>query len=443
MLFNILTNDASVLASINIDVTEVSRLVYAKDGFTQDEGFFRVGFDGIFGYKVKRENCFQPILEKVAVVVYKTSERRTIMKTMLLDRVIEDVDGVSFIKQFLDKDGNDVTNEIYNYIVDNYVVVLNQTSEIVSRVCQHCGEVFIGEREICDPCYKKQLEEMKMYRKRQGYSWKPRPIFNKADKREKCLHMGFELEMEDERCELDPDSAVGYVHEVLNKDGDELTVYCKYDGSLEDGGVEMVSHPRTLDYFMDRYKDFENVYDNFIDEGWRSEKGGHCGLHVHIDKKFLGKNVDYVCAKIGYIFSLFWDELLCISRRSSSGLGYCHKNDIDVNDSRDVIIDKIKDQKYDGDRYVAVNNKPEHTLEIRLWRGTLNARTVMATLDLTRAIVLCAKKYSINTLQTISFGDIINKMKYEENKNAIINRLTEKGVAGRLTPTRKIKKENK
>ena len=442
MLFNILTRDENALTQNKISLTQKGRLVYAKDNFfTMEKDKFVVGFEGLFGYGVNKQNAFQPILDKVCIVVYETSSADVIKKTYLADRTLKNVDGVDFIEKLTDKDGNDISEEVYNYIVNNYVVVLDQTDPLITHTCPQCGRVYVGDR--CEPCYRRRMEELSKYRTRQSYSWKPDPIFNKGDKRDKDLHMGFELEIEDyDGNGLDPDDAVADIHETLNKGGDDLTVYCKYDGSLEDGGVEMVSHPRTLDYYMSRYSEFEGCYDQLADDGWRSEKGGHCGMHIHIDKMFLGKNVDYVCAKIGYIFSLFWDELLCISRRSSTGLGYCHKNDIEINDNKETCIGKIKDQKY-GDRYVAVNNKPEHTLEIRLWRGTLNARTVMATLDLTRAIVLCAKKYSINTLQRISFGDIINKMKYEENKRAIIDRLTSKGVASRLTPTRKNKKESK
>lgn len=440
MLFNIITRDEATLSKNRVPVDQKGRLVYVKDEyFTLVPDKFVFGFEGLFAYQISKEAPFQPILDKVCVVVYKNASQEDMIKTYLLDRTIKNVDGVDFIEKFTDKDGTDVTDEIYNHIVNNYVVVLDQITPLVTHTCPQCGRVYVGER--CEPCYQKYLRELSMYRSRQSYSWKPNPIFNKADKRDKDLHMGFELEMEDYDGDgLDPDDAVRQIHETLNKGGDDLTVYCKSDGSLEDGGVEMVSHPRTLDYFMSRFNEFESCYDDLSADGWRSEQGGHCGMHVHIDKKFLGKNVDYVCAKIGYIFSLFWDELLCVSRRRSNALGYCHKNDINITDSKETCIDKIKDQKY-GDRYVAVNNKPEHTLEIRLWRGTLNARTVMATLDLTRAIVLCAKKYSINTLQRISFGDIINKMKYEENKDAIIARLRAKNMTSRLEPTRTNKKE--
>lgn len=442
MLFNIITRSEEALSTNKIPLTQKGRLVYAKDNYlTMKNDKFVVGFEGLFGYEVNKQGAFQPILDKVCLVVYKDSSKETLLSTALVDREIKNVDGADFIEKFIDNDGVDITDKVYDFVVNNYVEVLDQITPLVTHNCTRCGRVYVGDR--CEPCYQKHLKELRLYRSRQSYSWKPDPIFNKGDKRDKDLHMGFELEMEDyEGNGLDPDDAVLSIHETLNRGGSDLTVYCKSDGSLEDGGVEMVSHPRTLDYFMSRFKEFESCYDDLASDGWRSEKGGHCGMHVHIDKKFLGKNVDYVCAKIGYIFSLFWDELLCVSRRSSNGLGYCHKNDIDITDSKETCIGKIKDQKW-GDRYVAVNNKPEHTLEIRLWRGTLNARIVMATLDLTRAIVLCAKKYSINTLQRISFGDIINKMKYEENKKAIVDRLTAKGVTSRLTPTRKTKKDGK
>lgn len=440
MLFTIFTRNDEILRKYHIDGGDKGRLFFIPDNDIKYNDYYLFTNDGFSVYQTKPE-CYEPILNKICLVVFSGETQQQMLDAMLLDREITTIDGVPFISKFL-RNGEDVTDEIVALIQNSFVVVYPQETALETHRCSQCGNLYVGER--CEPCYRKRQEEMRKYRSRQSYGWKPDPIFNRADKRESLLHMGFELEMEDVDDEgLDYDSAVRTIHNILNKEGDDLTVYCKSDGSLNDGGVEMVSHPRTLDYYMGRYQDFEKCYNELVGEGWRSEEGGHCGMHVHIDKKYLGKNVDYVCAKVGYIFSLFWDELLCISRRRSNALGYCHKNDIEITDTKNIIIDKIKDQKYDGDRYVAVNNKPEHTLEIRLWRGTLNPRTVMATLDLTQAIVKCAKKYSINTLQRISFGDILEKMSYDENKKAIIERLVSKGVDSRLTPTRKNKKESK
>lgn len=437
MLFNILTRDTQKLAEQRIDAKDAGRLVFNEPDKLKDGDNYIVSLDNLFGYRVSKDS-FAPILDKIVYIVY--NERNEIKSTGIYNRVVVTVDGIPFIQHITDDNGNIIDDQIIELCKNNVIIVQNTTEPLVSHRCPQCGNIYFGDR--CEPCYQKKLAEARRYRSRQGYSWKPDPIFNQGDKRSKVLHMGYELEMEDYHGEydLDPDDAVEFIHEKLNKNGDDLTIYCKSDGSLRDGGVEMVSHPRTLDYFMKRKPEFEETYNKLREEGWVSEKGGDCGMHVHIDKAFLGKDVDYVCAKIGYIFALFWDELFCISRRTERGLGYCAKNDIKTTDDKQQIIRKIKDQKCES-RYVAVNNQPKHTLEIRLWRGTLNTNMVMATLDLTRAIVLCAKKYSINTLQRISFGDIINKMKYEENKNVILARLTKKGVTARLTPTRKSKKE--
>lgn len=55
--------------------------------------------------------------------------------------------------------------------------------------------------------------------------------------------------------------------------------------------------------------------------GYRSHAPGTCGLHVHVSRKALGKDVykqEETIAKLLYIFERFWQEILRFSRRTES-----------------------------------------------------------------------------------------------------------------------------
>lgn len=296
--------------------------------------------------------------------------------------------------------------------------------------CQYCGckTVCVGNKKnfICLECKRARADLMDDTVGLRSYTFKPQPMFNDLDHRKTHLHMGFELEFDqawflehkpydDEYDEDDDDNggdvlgvnnAVYKVCHTLNRD--EPVVYCKGDGSLTHG-AEIVSLPMTYDKLVEKRDDFKALFKSLLTEGWRSEAGGNCGFHIHCDKEFLGDDPNYKVAKLALLFARWDKELTAISRRRH--FGYCRK-DITINDPFSAMVGKVVNC---DDRYVAINNQNSGTVEIRLWRGTLNIDTFYATLDLTQALVTMAKKFSVNTLQKLSFESVYKFMKDDEN----------------------------
>lgn len=89
------------------------------------------------------------------------------------------------------------------------------------------------------------------------------------------------------------------------------------DGSLE-SGIEIVSHPMSLDYHCNEMP-LAQVLEEARSLRYRSHGAGTCGLHVHVSRRAFGDveaQQEACIARILYFFEKHWEELLKFSRRS-------------------------------------------------------------------------------------------------------------------------------
>lgn len=63
-------------------------------------------------------------------------------------------------------------------------------------------------------------------------------------------------------------------------------IYCKRDGSLGDEGVEIVTHPATLNYHLTKLA-WDRIIETATDNGYTSHDTETCGLHVHVGRAEL------------------------------------------------------------------------------------------------------------------------------------------------------------
>ena len=205
------------------------------------------------------------------------------------------------------------------------------------------------------------------------YYYKPDPIFYGDGPR----FFGVELEIDDGG---ESDRNADRVMEAGNIKGIEH-IYCKHDGSLEDG-FEIVSHPMSLDYHMN-VMPWCKVIAKAKELGYTSHQAGTCGLHVHVSRDAFGdteRAQDAVIARILYFFEKHWEELLKFSRRTQRQLDqwaarYGYKTE------PQEILDDAKHKNNRG-RYTSVNLTNTDTVEFRMFRGTLNLNSFLATLQL-------------------------------------------------------------
>ena len=270
--------------------------------------------------------------------------------------------------------------------------------------CTRCGtllrrsEAFYRDSDeaeeypYCDSCY---------YTSPQGihdYYYKPEPIFHGEGPR----YMGVELEI-DGAGELD--SKASQILDLANRGGSEL-LYCKHDGSLDDG-FELVSHPMSLEYHCHQMP-WADILKAAVRLGYQSHRASTCGLHVHVSRAAFGvteAEQDAAIARILYFFEKHWEELLKFSRRTQRQLErwaarYGYKEQ-----PRDI-LDHAK--KGDGaGRYTCVNLQNEDTIEFRIFRGTLKLNTLIATLQLVDRICDVALFLSDEEIKAMSWTTFV------------------------------------
>lgn len=265
--------------------------------------------------------------------------------------------------------------------------------------CTDCGDYFYfgdliqgrNDHYYCEDCAPEHSELL-------DYGFKPEPEFFGDPE---ALHVGVELE-------IDGGDIGSFIDEAAVPE-----VYFKEDGSLSSKGVEIVSHPCTLEYH-------KGLWDGIIgvakSNGFTSHDAETCGLHVHIDRAYLGQfktEQDYTTACIVMLFDKFWNELVKFSRRTGHQIdNWCERTGIELTkadmSAPEKVADKLQDKARDEGRYKAVNLQNRNTVEFRLFRGTLRRETFYATLELCQVIVDWCKTHRIPELAALTWGELIN-----------------------------------
>lgn len=239
----------------------------------------------------------------------------------------------------------------------------------------------------CYACHCRHADHQTIH----DYYYKPEPIFLGNGYR----FFGVELEIDDGG---EYNSNASKIVDTANC-GQER-VYCKHDGSLNEG-FEIVTHPMTLDYHLHKMP-WGDVLNKAKEMGYLSHQAGTCGLHVHINRTAFGETVaeqEEVIARILYFFEKHWEELLKFSRRTHKQL----KQWADRYGLKEHPQDILKHAKGDQERYTCVNLLPYHTIEFRMFRGTLKLNTLFATLQLLDRICDVALYYSDDEIKAISW----------------------------------------
>lgn len=224
-------------------------------------------------------------------------------------------------------------------------------------------------------------------------------------KNEEELYLGVELEVDSGG--EDEDKAK-YVCDMMNCNDENI--YCKHDGSLSKG-FEIVTHPCTLEYH--KQLDYENMFDWLIKTGYRSHDTSTCGMHVHINRSYFGNDKltrDLCISKLLYLFEKYWDKVELIARRSSNRFARRFLLEED-----ETPID-LYAKSQASDKYGAINLKHKDTVEIRIFKGTLNYSTYISTLEFVSVMARIAKETDIYEIQFVTWDKIKSRFSNELNK---------------------------
>lgn len=241
--------------------------------------------------------------------------------------------------------------------------------------CAHCHTVVPRYRldsrnHFCPTCVEAYAQPI------HRYSYKPAPRFYGNGDMNSTLYFGMELETDNGNNE-DFAKALLAGCDIEEEHFEPVKeVYCKADGSLSYQGCEVVTHPCTLDYHLSDNSFWNTVSRLASNYGMKSHdamrSGEHdCGLHIHVSRKpFEENNVEDYEEKIAVAFEKFRNEWQKVARRRNNHYAQFYG----VNEK-----EALKREMRYSDRYHAVNTQNSSTVEIRIFRGTLNLNTLKAT----------------------------------------------------------------
>jgi hypothetical protein len=265
--------------------------------------------------------------------------------------------------------------------------------------CDDCDEYNADGCDRCDDSGSRLIHD---------YSYRPDAIFHSTDKNER-LFFGIEIEVE---AGHNLHSASEYAHQLESMD----LAYLKHDGSLN-CGFEIVTHPMSHDFFKNEAQDLWltleklRTNDAVKVKSWDTKT---CGLHIHISRtgfsggahmhRFLNlvySNPDFYSTLAGRTsdqWAKFTDIYQREYKRDANGERIFNLDNGYEITSKRTFMHKLQPDR-NSDRYSAVNTNNRETLEMRIFRGTVNSETIKAQLDLAHASVEYTRTLTVQDIQ--------------------------------------------
>ena len=230
-----------------------------------------------------------------------------------------------------------------------------------------------------------------------SYGCKPDIEFHGVDKSN--LYLGLELETE---IYGDIDNASTFASEAL-----QGIAILKHDGSIGrlggsrvgNEGFEIVTQPHSHVHFREHsqvlWDTIDKLRTNYRARSWDAKS--NCGIHIHLSRKgFSSGSHTHRFLSLVYQNS---EQMMKFAGRKSD---YARFNDCYSFDEYDRPVFSLKhklDRHASTERYSAVNTQNRDTLELRFFRGTMNSKGVLATLDLAHAMVEYTRHLRLDDVQ--------------------------------------------
>ena len=279
--------------------------------------------------------------------------------------------------------------------IENKHVCCNCFNKYVTR-CDKCrrfffkteGEVDRDGDSLCPICAKRE------YILSYHHNYPQVKFYGTSTAKNPQPFLGIELEVGSGG---ESDAEVKKILPIINKNF--LFAYCSHDSSI-DNGFEIITQPATLQYHNSIKHVYKQLFETLINDGYTSHDNMTCGFHVHFNRDFYSDNEKLYTTNLIYLVKKWWDNILKISRRNITRLGYCDKIYTSPNEYYEARNNR------GSNHGIALNIGNKNTIEFRIFRGTLNVDTFMATLQFVNNCILAAKR-SFEEVQNMKFEELI------------------------------------
>lgn len=282
------------------------------------------------------------------------------------------------------------------------------------HICEDCGRLihdddtyYVGDNwdyPYCENCIGDHTRSEYIH----DYGYKPHPVIRRR-KGESELVLTFGAELE-----IDGAGECGEAAKEVTEGADDR-VYCKHDGSLDDG-FEIVTHPGSLAHHMYEMR-WSNICRIAKNLGYKSHDAGTCGLHVHVGRAQLGATAidrGNTIANVIILMARLREEVTLFSRRTERQLmDWAEMPRLNWDVCDEVLRDDALDTIHHG-RYQAVNLQNDSTIEFRVFRGSLKRDTIVASIQLCNNFCLFAMTHTIAECRTASFHEVVQVAPFRE-----------------------------
>lgn len=319
-----------------------------------------------------------------------------------------------------------------NYFDDDHIALSDAYHDICTNCsddwcsCSCCGEVMrVGDAVFDDDACEYYCSDCAPTSRLHDYGYKPDPVFGTTDEMDGAsFYEGDELTF---GVELECDEGDSVSDALADIDRITDRCYCKHDGSLSDG-YEIVTHPGTLAWHKERFP-WAMVCEASVNNGFRSHDTSTCGLHVHVGRGQLGDNSCETAAKMSLITYRLKDWFVRFSRRGGeSRWAKYMKPGLLLRGSDAEFLRGYYDLLI-RDRYIAVNVRNDSTVEVRIFRGTLNPNTVLACLELVNNLAVYARDHELEDCLAVTWDELVHYEEHEELTDYCSRRMTSSDLA--------------
>lgn len=288
--------------------------------------------------------------------------------------------------------------------------------------CADCGDMiheddacWDDDREVdlCVSCYRDRPRRSAYFH---DYDFKPEVEFyqRKGEDFRNTLYFGLEVEVDKGNDHNELSDALGEMGEPI---------YMKHDGSLGSEGVEIVTHPCSLAYHTYQLR-WKSIAKTCLNHGYRSHDTHTCGLHIHVGRAQMGETSDQREVTVGNLVILtkaLWGTIEPFTRRTKSALArWAECNDICDWESFDLYEDinmtnmAMETRWNRAGRYQAVNLCNSETVEFRIFRGSLNRETIIASIQLVNNLTRYAMTHTPKECYNATWLDVLNVERFAE-----------------------------
>lgn len=255
--------------------------------------------------------------------------------------------------------------------------------------CTNCVRLFLDERygadELCITCANEKVYNCL------NYTYKPRTNFYHMPNENDNLFMGVELEC---GCAKTANDVVQFIEKSANG-----FFYMKRDASIPAYGCEIVTHPATLAYHTKK-EIWDSLLENAKKQGLSSDND-KCGIHIHMNRNFFN---DKEIKKLDYLINNYSDLFKVLARRESHYSAYINKQECEWG-------------MQTSDRHCALNLSNMYTIELRIFKGTLDKNILFSYLQLTYCLACFVKSHYTTEKVESQFITFCKQLNFQELNN--------------------------